>query len=169
MVLAGQPRLRTNIPKDLSHRWQMLQLACATEPRLIPDATEMRSDGETRTIDTLEKLGGTSTNPVILVLGDDTAVNLNQWARFDELSSKASLFVLKRLGLTLRSLANQFELSSEPQELAISSGRMYITKEAVSSISSTEIRAKLLQRDAVKSLLHTDVFDYIIDKDLYHT
>ena len=167
MMLAGQPRLRTNVPKDLSHRWQMLQLACAAEPKLIPDATEIQGEGETRTIDTLAQLGGKPTKPVILVLGDDTALNLPQWARYDELNSKASLLVLKRYGHPVGSLVSHFELVNEPECLSHASGRMYMSKESVSPISSTKIRAELQQRSNVQSVLHPDVYGYIIDKDLY--
>lgn len=151
----------------MSDRWKMLQLACADEPKLQPDALEMQSEGETRTILTVEQLGGSARTPVVLVLGDDTAKNLSEWTRYEELNSKSSLLILKRSGDTMNSIAKEFDLVADPRELALSSGRMYITNQCVLQVSSTAIRARLERRESAKSLLHPDVYNYIIDKDLY--
>ena len=167
MMLAGNPRLRKSSPETIEHRWRMLQIACADEQRLVPDDTEMHDKGATRTIETIEKLGGERTRPVIWVLGDDAAVNMASWIRYETIPRKASVFIQKRTNICLEQVLSDFELVDNPVELAKRAGRIYISSEPVLNISATIIRTKISQRKPVDRWVHSGVLTYIIERHLY--
>lgn len=166
-MLAGNPRLRDEFPEAIQHRWQMLQLACAAEVNLIADATEMHDMGSTRTIETVEKLGGRPDKPVIWALGDDAAASLPRWVRYDALRLKASFFVLKRTNVCLAPVCDDFQMVDHASDLAAEAGRVYISQSPVLDISATTIRNKISQNKPVNRWLHPEVLAYIIDKQLY--
>ena len=167
MMLAGNPRLRDESPEAIQHRWHMLQLACAQEANLIPDATEIHDIAPTRTIETIEKLGGERDKPVIWALGDDAAVSLPRWVRYETLRLKASIFILKRTNVCLAPVYDGFQMVNQAVDLALEAGRLYVSTCPVLDISATTIRNKILQQKSVDCWLHPEVLAYIIDKQLY--
>lgn len=167
MMLAGNPRLRDETPEAMQHRWEMLQLACASEVNLIPDATEMHDIGPTSTIKTIEKLGGQHDKPVIWALGDDAAASLPQWVRYDTLRLKASVFILKRTNVCLAPVYDDFQVVDHATDLAFEAGRAYVAQIPVLDISATTIRNKISRQKSVNRWLHPEVHAYIIDKQLY--
>ena len=169
MMLAGNPRLRKAAPEEIEHRWQMLQIACADVEKLVPDDTEMHDTSATRTVETIEKLGGDRHRPVIWVLGDDAAVNIANWIRYETIRQKASLLILKRANVRLEKVSRDFELVDAPVELAFEAGRIYIYRDSVLDISATKIRNKISQNESVARWLHPGVLAYIIDTHLYQT
>lgn len=169
MMLAGNPRLRDESPESNKHRWHMLQLACADEVNLIPDATELQDRCATRTVETIEKLGGDRDKPVIWVLGDDAAVNMPRWVRYDTLRQRASILILKRTNVCLAAVFDDFQMVDQASDLALEAGRVYISQKPVLDISATTIRNNISQKKSVNRWLHPDVLTYIIDKHLYRT
>lgn len=169
MMLAGNPRLRDGSPESTEHRWRMLQLACAEEINLIPDATETHDGGATRTIETIEKLGGNRNNPVIWAIGDDAAANMPRWVRYESLPLKSSIFIFKRTDVCLAQIYRDFALVNHPTDLALEAGRIYVTRNPVIDISATTIRSRISQGTSVRHWLHPEVLAYIIDKHLYRT
>ena len=167
MMLAGNPRLRKSSPESIEHRWRMLQIACADEAQLVPDNTEMHDRCSTRTIETIEKLGGECTKPVIWVLGDDAAANMESWIRYETIRQKASVFIHKRTDVHLERLLSDFELVENPLKIASKAGQIYISRDPVLDISATTIRAKISQREPVDRWLHPGVLTYIIERHLY--
>lgn len=169
MMLAGNPRLRDDSPESIQHRWNMLQLACAEEVNLVPDDTEIHDARPTRTIETIEELGGGRENPVIWALGDDAAASLPRWVRYDALRSKASILILKRTNVCLASVYEDFTKVDQPIDLALEAGRIYVSKNPALDISATTIRNDISEQKSVKRWLHPDVLAYIIDTHLYQT
>ena len=169
MMLAGNPRLRDGSPVSIEHRWRMLELGCAGEINLIPDATEMHDESATRTIETIEKLGGKSDRPVIWVLGDDAAVNMPRWTQYESLPLKSSFLILKRTNVCLTQVFRDFELVDRPTDLALEAGRIYVSLDRVLDISATMIRRGISQAKSVERWLHPEVLAYIIDMALYRT
>ena len=169
MMLAGKPRLRDDLPTSIQHRWHMLQLACADEPNLLPNATETNGDGATRTIETIEKLDGASDRPVIWALGDDAASNMPRWIRFEAIRLKASILVMVRTKACLATVRREFELVNLPVNLTCEAGRMYVAEDPVLDISATTIRNEIRNGKSVERWLHPDVLAYIIDMHLYQT
>ena len=168
-MLAGNPRLRDESPESINHRWHMLQLACADEVNLIPDATELQDRCATRTVETIEKLGGDRDKPVIWILGDDAAVNMPRWVRYDTLRQRTSILILKRTNVCLAAVFDDFQIVDQASDLALQAGRVYISQKPVLDISATTIRNNISQKKSVNRWLHPDVLTYIIDKHLYRT
>ncbi len=169
MMLAGNPRLRDGSPESIEHRWRMLRLACEEEINLIPDSTETHDGGATRTIETIERLGGNRNKPVIWVLGDDAASNMPHWVRYESLPLKSSVFILKRTDVCLTQIYRDFELVKHPTDLALEAGRIYVSRNPVIDISATRIRSGISQGKSVGHWLHPEVYTYIIDMHLYRT
>lgn len=169
MMLAGNPRLRNVSPETIEHRWQMLHIACADEEELVPDATEIDDRCVTRTIETIEKLGGERSKPVIWILGDDAAQKMASWVRYEKIPHKASLLVLKRTNVCLERVCSDFQLVDNPVDLAREAGRIYVLRDPVLDISATTIRNKISNQQSVARWLHPGVLAYIIDMHLYQT
>ena len=167
-MLAPNPRLRSNRPTAIEHRSNMLNLACAGERYLVPDLSEVHSrQDETRTVDTVTRLGGTATHPVIWILGDDVAVNLKDWVRYDELRTRTSFFLIRRTNSDLKELEDDFEFVDEARLLVQKSSRIFISRTQMPVISSTKVRSESLNSNLVGQWLHPDVEDYIIKLSLY--
>ena len=167
MMLAAQPRLRGDTAATIQQRWHMLQLACANESCLTPDDSELQMSGETRTIDTVEHLGGTKSQPVIWILGDDAAAKLHHWVRYDDLREKTSMFVFNREGTDLTEVRNDFILVKDPLTLGNTAGQMHVSDHKVLDISASMIRQHFREERDVARWLHTDVLAYIIERNLY--
>lgn len=167
MMLAGNPRLRKTSPETIEHRWHMLQIACAEEDELVPDDTELHDDCATRTVETVEKLGGERDKPVIWVLGDDAAKNMASWVRYETIRRKASLLILKRTNVCIERVSRDFAPVDDPVELVREAGRIYVFRNPVLDISATTIRNKISQHESVARWLHPGVLAYIIDTHLY--
>ena len=167
MMLAARPRLRSAVQATNDQRWDMLNLACNEEELLIPDASELRISGVTRTIDTVTRLDGKPESPVVWILGDDAASQLPGWVRYGELREKTSFFLFRRTGTDLTKLQSDFEIVAEPLALAKKSGRLYVSDYQTLSISATEIREHCAEGSVPKVLLHRGVWDYIIQHNLY--
>lgn len=167
MLLAKQARLRVGEPASVVDRWFMLEMACLDEPMLVPDATEIMLSGEVGTIDTVEKLGGTPDWPVIWILGDDAAMNLPRWIRYDKLKTIMSILVVSRTGGSITQLEGDFEQIANPLGLAASAGRMFVYERPVIDISASAIRCSLNRGESLKKSLHSRVLAYIIDRQLY--
>ena len=169
MMLAGNPRLRGASPESTQHRWHMLQLACADELNLIPNDSEIYGHRATRTIETIEKLGGERDRPVIWALGDDAARNMPRWIRYEALRLKSSIFILNRTNACLTRICHDFEPVNRPTDLALLAGRLYVSQAPVLDVSATTIRREISHRKSVKQWLHPEVLAYIIDTHLYGT
>ena len=169
MMLAGNPRLRDASPESIQHRWHMLRLACADDVNLIPNDAETHGNRSTRTIETVEKLGGARNRPVIWALGDDAALNMPHWIKYETLRLKSSFFILKRTNACLSQVYQDFELVKVPLDLAQQAGRIYISSDPVLDVSATTIRSNIFDRKSVKQWLHPNVLAYIIDTHLYQT
>ena len=167
MMLAGKPRLRTELPASTRHRWHMLELACREQSTLVPDDTELASMHETQTASTVESLGGAPDKPVIWVLGDDAAVGMQSWIRYQSLREMTSLYVLTRNNVRLDSIRKDFIEVFNPNELSNAGGRIYVCNEPVPDISATSIRNSLMRGESVERWLHPAVFAYIIEEHLY--
>ena len=97
MVLAARPGHREQPTVGIEHRLTMLRLACAQDARLVADDSEVRREGHSYTIDTLDQ--ASQLRPAerrCWLIGQDAFATLPQWHRWQELFNHANIVVLAR-------------------------------------------------------------------------
>ncbi|HEX6947425.1 MAG TPA: nicotinate-nucleotide adenylyltransferase [Acidimicrobiia bacterium] len=85
------------------HRLEMTRLAIAGVPGLEADDREVRRDGLTYTIETLETFP--ADEELYLILGSDAAAGLPTWERAADVLDRVSVIVAPRPGTDLSSVA----------------------------------------------------------------
>ncbi len=175
LLLAARPGHRAAPGAPVEHRWRMLELACAGDPRLRPDDREVRRARRTArpsyTVDTLEEVRTEAPDePLFWVIGSDAFRGLPTWHRWHEVLDLAHLVVLRRPGVPLL-LAGPLEALTEARRTREvpdgPAGRILILDVLMRSISSTAVRAALAEGAPTDHLLPAAVYTYISRHDLY--
>ena len=170
MLLAATPRLKNQTPIAWQHRWVMLELSCTQESNLLPDDSELKRNGPTRTIDTVRELHGSQDSPVVLIVGDDAAAKIPLWSEFDELLNRACFLILKREKTVEEVVQPNIKRAATPDQLFHQAGHFYWLDLQIPQISSSGIRSCIEKGQEIDSgWLHPDVATYIIENELYHT
>jgi nicotinate-nucleotide adenylyltransferase len=93
---------------DPMQRLAMVRAALAGQPDMILDDREIKRDGPSYMIDTLESLRSElTTEPLCLILGMDAFMGLSSWHRWQELLTLAHLVVMHRPGKSLHDVNSQ--------------------------------------------------------------
>ncbi|MGB5599919.1 MAG: nicotinate-nucleotide adenylyltransferase [Thiothrix litoralis] len=154
-----------------AQRLAMLQMALASEPRLQADDRELRREGHSYSIDTLQSFRdemGTE-RPILFALGVDAFLHFQRWHRWDEILGLAHLVVVHRPGYSLPP-DDWYEpyLSANPAELCTTpAGRIYLLPVTALDISATQVRERLKQGKSPRYLLPDSVLDSIQRHQLY--
>ncbi|MDJ0924844.1 MAG: nicotinate-nucleotide adenylyltransferase [Acidimicrobiia bacterium] len=137
-------------------RWQMTLLAIADVSYFEADDREIRRDGWTYTIDTLNSFP--IDEELILILGADTARGLPTWHNADEVLRRASVAVVPRPGV-------------EPGEVdvALSGGRFVWLDTPAVELSGTMLRRQARAGRSVRFLVRDAVWRYIDEHGVYAT
>jgi nicotinate-nucleotide adenylyltransferase len=87
---------------DPMQRLAMVRAALAGQPDMILDDREIKREGPSYMVDTLESLRSEfTTEPLCLILGMDTFMGLSTWHRWKDLLTLAHLVVMHRPGKSL--------------------------------------------------------------------
>jgi nicotinate-nucleotide adenylyltransferase len=132
-------------------RLAMLRLALAGESGIIPDDCELRREGGSYTIDTLNELSVRFPGDTLyLITGADSFNTLRTWKEPLQIAASARFIVLERPGYRL------------DESIAEWVGGVLRAKNCLIDISSSEIRSGYGE-----SQLHPDVVAYIRTRGLY--
>jgi nicotinate-nucleotide adenylyltransferase len=184
LLLSARPGHRAEPGASAAQRWQMLQLACAGDARLLPDDTEVRRAAAvgrpSYTVETLEELRAAHATAVISwVVGSDAYRDIMTWHRWRDLFDLTNLVVLQRPGAASRldgelaRLTAERRLAGPPADPA---GGVLMLEVEMKEISSTAIRRALAgvgqagvdrPAAAVADLLPAAVYTYIKNHHLY--
>ena len=175
LVLAARPKHRAAPVASIEHRWAMLELAVADQPRLGADDREIRRGTATYTIDTLEDVRAEAgpDEPIVWLLGWDAYRQLPTWHRWRDLSTFAHLAVLKRPGAdealdaTMRAFTERHRVDERAELMHTAAGSVLFVDAPMQAISSTDIRARLARGDDVRALLPSAVSTYITNHRPY--
>jgi nicotinate-nucleotide adenylyltransferase len=158
-----------------AHRAAMVELAVASEPRLVCDQRELQRPGPSYTIDSLIELYN-ELGPgfsLSLVMGCDALLGLASWHRWRELLDWAHIVVIARPGWSLPDggavaqwLKEQERGSANTLRQRVA-GTLIVEQLRPLAISATEIRALLQAGRSVRYLLPEPVLDYIHNHGLY--
>ncbi len=175
---AGDPYQRRRLPfASATHRAAMLQLAFQDTSRVEIDRRELSRDGPTYTLDTLREWRESSGNgaPLIWLLGGDAFARLDTWHCWQSLFTLAHFAVVLRQQephpLDSASAALKRDLEGRQTNAAAlgqtTFGRYAILSATVPPISSTDIRARRIDREPIRRLVPDAVCDYIEQHKLY--
>jgi len=135
-------------------RLEMVKLAIESNSRFIACDTEISLPLPSYTINTLNYLRTKfPDNEFQLIMGADNFVNLNKWKDYEKLIAEYRFLVYPRPGFNLQTinLKENFKLIDAP----------------LLNISSTFIRESIAKNLDVSQFLPSNVFRYIVDKQLY--
>jgi nicotinate-nucleotide adenylyltransferase len=178
VIPASIPPHREAPRVSIRHRLEMVQLACADNPRLLVDDRECRRSGPSYTVDTLQELRAELGDelPLCLLMGVDAFVALTTWSRWERLFELAHVAIARRPGFALDAsalpgpLAAQLEtrITESMSEIhARPNGLVAVCTITALDISGTAIRASVAHGRSPRYLLPDSVLDYIRRHQLY--
>jgi nicotinate-nucleotide adenylyltransferase len=174
MLPAGTPPHRTNTFAPAEHRLAMLKLALSRYPELQVDEREVRREGASFMVDTLNEIRLEEGDaPILLIIGQDAVNVLDQWHEWRSLFELAHLVIMRRpesKHIYSGALFEQVQprLVSDPGELQNSPAGLVFPLEVTQlAISSTEIRRRICAGLSPRFLLPDPIIDYILEHGLY--
>jgi nicotinate-nucleotide adenylyltransferase len=133
-------------------RVAMLQLALEGNPRFVLDRQEMRRDGPSYTVDTLEALHNQfPSDQLFLLVGADAARDLPKWREVDRFRDLATVVVLTRPDV------------STPTHRVVG---QVLTVPRV-DVSATAIREAVRDGRSIRYLVPEQVMEYLHRHELY--
>ena len=180
LMPAGDAPHRAAPGASAAHRLAMLRLAIERRPGLVIDDRELRRQGKSYTVLTLEELRVESERrPIVLILGADAFRGLPTWHRWRELLALAHIAVAARprdpfdaaLPDALVPLWRDRRAADAAELLASPAGRILVVTIVPRDISASAIRAAVARGGAdaerARALLPPAVWDYIAEHRLY--
>jgi len=178
VIPASIPPHREAPRVSIQHRLEMVQLACADNPRLLVDDRECRRSGPSYTVDTLQELRAElgDEQPLCLLMGVDAFMALTTWSRWEQLFALSHIIIAQRPGFELdaaqlpTALAREHlaRRTRESVDLRVAPrGRVLAMDIPPLEISATAIRAALREGRSARYLLPDAVLDYIDRNRLY--
>ena len=174
LLPAGTPALRSSTGATATDRLEMLRLAVADYPDFTVDDREVRRRGKSYMVDTLREIRKESGDvPVLLMIGQDAANELDRWHEWRSVFGLAHLVIMGRPD---SEVTWQGELK-EMMETRLVDAVEPLMKQAAGlvlplavtqlAISSTGIREQLATGQSPRFLLPDKVIDYIGQNQLY--
>jgi nicotinate-nucleotide adenylyltransferase len=142
---------------DFQHRFALLALATADDPRFVPSLLDAHTGHPNYSIDTVRRLKGTlkKTDKLYFLIGIDAFKDIGTWRQPEELLSEVEFIVVSRPGYTLADVGRALPESLRPTDLmlramrkqqtdgtiAIMGATIHLLGEVRKRVSSTQIRA----------------------------
>ena len=152
VIPAGDPWQKSGTT-PATHRLAMTRLAFADEPYCIVDDLEVRREGASYAIDTVETMASPHLE-LHWIVGSDTLALLPTWHRIDDLTRRCQFLVVKRPGSTIT-----------PPPLP--NLRIEAVPAAEMSDASTDVRAELARTGERPPGVDDRVWQYILEHGLY--
>lgn len=158
-VPAGQPWQKAAQPLTAGeHRAAMVRLAILGQQRFAIDESELKRQGASYTIDTLDALHTALPNAeLVLVIGQDQYARLHTWHEWRALLSRVTLAVAVRDGGSVR---------GSPEVQAAWHRVEPLPMPAV-AVSSTQVRECIARGEDIRAMVPTPVARYIELHQLY--
>ena len=158
-------------------RAEMVRIGIANNPRFKLDMRELERIGASYTIDTLISLRGElgASVALCLMMGSDAFIQLNTWARWQELLNYCHIILVQRpnmpkqphLAIELATLLEENYTESIADLIQKPAGYIHMQAITALQISSTVIRTKLKINHSIRYLVTESVLEYINSNDLY--
>jgi nicotinate-nucleotide adenylyltransferase len=136
---------------DAAHRWEMTRAAVEGVEGFEADDREVRRDGWTYTIDTIEQFPD---DDLVLILGADAAAGLPTWHRADEVIAAAQVAVVPRPGV-------------ERAAVEATGARITWLDVPELAVSGTMLRARRRAGLGIRFFVTEGVHRYVVEHGLY--
>jgi len=159
---------------NAKQRLRLVECAIEGQTGFVADDRELRRDGPSYTIDTLESLREEFPDRSIgLIVGMDAFLGLPGWHRWDEILDFAHIVVAHRPGWKAPDIGELGEMITEHGTHRVSDlheatqGRIHIHAVTQLEIASTEIRDLIAAGRDPRFLMPDQVRDAILDMKIY--
>ena len=163
---------------SFAHRWRMLELALAGNPRFVLSDLEHRRPGKSYSVETLTQLLSQYGEDSLLyfIVGLDAFLALPTWHRYRDLFSLCHFVCVARPGYSLTDLDRMLQTSvselyrfdEQIQGFVHPEQRpVYVRQVTLMDISSSKIRDFVGRGSSVRYLLPVEVEAYIHEQGLY--
>jgi nicotinate-nucleotide adenylyltransferase len=174
---AEPPHKPGRVVLEFEHRWRMLELSIAENPRFLLSDLERRIPGKSYTINSLRKLEGEFPGAELFFLvGLDAFLEIDTWFRFVELFRLARMVVLRRPGFgeaDLEDFLSRRVSVGYKRDPATGSFKhpelfpVHYLQNTRLDISSTRIRRLAAEGRSIRYLVHHEVLSYIYQGKFY--
>jgi len=153
---AAQPfKVETPAVASPADRLEMVRLAVAEDSRYSVEDTEIRREGLSYTVDTLEEIVDRNTGAeIFLLIGEDTLAGFSGWKKHARIREIATIAVMRRAG------------APRTGESMRSDGVVELSARRI-DVSSTEIRERLKSGKGIKGFVPESVERFITMRRLY--
>ena len=128
-------------------RYAMVELALLDHPNLEVSTFELEPGGPAYTIETIERFSnGAERGGLVLIIGEDSFLQLPSWRRWEEIVDRVEIAVLARPDGRHRLSPEE---QPEPVRAASEAGRVHLVRNEPVSVSSTELRRLLRSGEPV--------------------
>ncbi len=176
-IPAFQPPHRDEPQTPAEQRLEMVAQAIQTEPRFVLDDREIKRGGPSYTVDTLKSLRRDyPDNPLCLLMGMDAFSSIDHWYHWQELLDYTHIIVSQRPETDFHAYEQwpaEIQLLYEKHKAdrqAISRtlcGNIRLEAVTQLSISATDIRQRLKNKQSIRFLMPEPVINLIKCYNLY--
>lgn len=152
-IPAGDPWQKSDSTVSRAqHRLQMTRLSVDSVPYFEVDDVEIRREGATYTIDTVESFRA---DDVVLILGADAALGLRTWHRWRDLVDLVGIAVAPRPGIGRHEVERAVPKPVEWLDMALL------------NVSSTELRRRAGAGSSIRFYVSDGTWNYVKESGLY--
>lgn len=178
---AGNPPFKKPGLADAGQRFEMVKAAIAGRPEFEVSDIELRSEGKSYTIDTVERMQREDTE-LFLVIGIDAFSDIPLWKDPEKLLSMVNLVIISRPGYSFAGLSSSPYLQGVSEGILekldsgerdmfklsfLSERTIFLCKVVDVNASSSDIRERISRGMDTKYLLPESVKSYIIFHNIY--
>jgi nicotinate-nucleotide adenylyltransferase len=187
VVATTPPHKRCENLIDFTHRYAMVSLAVADEPRFIPSMAELEPQASPFSVDTMKKFAaslGPEKEALYFIAGGDSLAEVKSWRESEILLTSYNFIFAVRPGVGLGDFAGvlpekargrvrdltglgKSQIRRRIWEKRGSESRIYIVDVDAPDISATRIRKLASAGKSVRRLVPAPVCDYIHKLRLY--
>lgn len=165
-VASGTPPHRPGPTTPKLDRYAMVCLATAGHPAFVASDVEIRRNGPSYTVDTLEALHGERPGDVfVLIVGRDTLPEMKDWRQVEKLLSLCTVAVVAR------PVALASDVPVEPEPVRGKGGATLAWPQSVPGpglpLSATLVRQRASEGRSLRYLVPDTVAEYIAKRGLY--
>lgn len=174
-VPSARPPHRPDLPQVSERdRHEMVALALAGHPSWEISDLELRRDGPSYTIETLQTLHaeGLAAAQIFFIIGADAFAEIATWHRYPAVLDAAHFVVITRPGISLDTLrarvperVSQAMRSAEDADLTRPA--IILVQADTPAVSSTEVRRRLQAGESISECVPEAVDAYIKERKLY--
>jgi nicotinate-nucleotide adenylyltransferase len=157
------------------HRFAMVSMAVAGRPGWRAADLELRSEGESYTSRTLEKLHGRGYAPeeLFFIVGADAFVEIESWRQFPTVLDYAHFAVVSRPGISVTELPRRLPrladrmISASLVATGHTAPRIALIDATTPNVSATDIRERCQRKASIAGLVPDAVRHHIEQQGLY--